>query len=167
MLRGLRRHVSLRRGGRAEYMRYLHSETAAQDGKTGLWRTEGAVLTRDGKKAPVGGFLEGCTVIEEIMGSTSCGGTSGTPWSRRSCRCDILASSRTKGSGVGGLNSASVERAVAARFDSSRVSLVADDATVVPGGLRDSSTVPDTGGSGIGATWSCPSQASFASKREL
>ena len=34
------------------YMRYLHSEIVVQYGKTGLWRTEGAVLTREGKQVP-------------------------------------------------------------------------------------------------------------------
>ena len=55
---------------------------------------------------------------------------------------------------------------MAAVFDCSGVSPIADDAVLEYDGIEDSSPVSDTGGSGIAATWSCPSQASFAWRRE-
>ena len=59
-------------------MRYLRSEIAAQDGKTGLWGTEGAALAQGGEKVPKEGrFSEECAVMEEIVCSTACGGALG------------------------------------------------------------------------------------------
>jgi hypothetical protein len=53
MLRGLgRRRTSVWERGTRRVYAYLRSETTAQYGKMGLWKTEGAFLTRDGRKVP-------------------------------------------------------------------------------------------------------------------